>query len=206
MSTNVHPTIISHSAVNLSNDYPGALCNSSESDFNDFMAGIMGSLTPIIHQGETGFDKAQKYANHLLGSKIVASNKIKPNCLKSNFIELPNPNLGLSLSSSIQMRNWLFILLFGEAKSYVSTLRIGNLLMIGLPVELSGNYYKNLDLYAQKRGFSLFLTTFNGTYLGYAPPSKYFNIDHRETRETNWLGKYGGDYFEDLIKMIIEKQ
>jgi len=206
MSANVHPTIVSHSAVNLSNDYPGALCNKSKSTFNMFLAGTMGSLTPIIHKGKTGFDKAQNYANYLLESKIVDSGSITPNNLIFNRIALKKPKLGLSITESIQMRSWVFNLLFGDAKSYISTLKIGSLLMIGLPVELSGDYYEKLDQTAAEKGLKLFLTTFNGTYLGYAPPSEYFHINHRETRETNWLGKYGGDYFSEVIQIIIENQ
>ena len=72
-----------------------------------------------------------------------------------------------------------------------------------------GNYepiYKELEILANSKGINLVLTTFNGTYLGYGPPSESFDINHRETRETNWFGKYGGDYFAEVIRMIIENK
>lgn len=206
MSTNVHPTIVSHEAVELSNDYPGMLCELNKSNFNVFMAGTMGSLTPIIHKGKDGFERASNYAKYLLSSKVVETDTLKPLTLNFYKIDLPSPKLGLFISENLRMRSWLFTLLFHQAGSFVNVLSIDNLLLIGLPIELSADYYKELEILAKSKGINLVLTTFNGTYLGYGPPSESFDINHRETRETNWFGKYGGDYFAEVIRMIIENK
>ena len=206
MSNNAHPTIVSHSETYLSNDYPGQLCLNNPHEFSMFLAGTMGSITPIVYKGKTYFDKTEVYAEILLNLKASYIDTLKG---KESFflkIELPEPDLGLFISEKIKLREWLFNLIFGETEAYVNVYKLGNLLMIGLPVELSAEYYAELESFAKKKNLNLLLTTFNGTYLGYATPSKYFNISHMETREMNWLGKYGGDYFSEVVKMIIEKQ
>lgn len=206
ISGNAHPTIISHKTTSISNDYPGQLCLQSKSDFTMFMAGTMGSITPIIHNGKSSFEKAKKYASTLLNSEIIDIVDINKNFLTYQKINTGTHKFGLHITEYFRLRNWLFNLLFGDINSFVDVVRVGSILFISLPVELSGEYYPQLENYAFDNNLHLVLTTFNGTYLGYAPPSNNFKINHRETREMNWLGKYGGDYFNEVIKLIIQNQ
>ena len=78
--------------------------------------------------------------------------------------------------------------------------------MIALPCELSSEFYPELQKLAEAKGMRLIITSFNGSYVGYATPSRNFHINHMETRTMNWTGKYGGDYFNELVRLIIEKQ
>jgi len=167
----------------------------------------MGSITHISGNAENSFKKSQNYAKSILSFQTEKTDSIQT---KDYFhfqkIILSNISLSIPLNEYISTRSWVFNLLFGDIPSYISVFRLGDLLMIGLPVELSAEYYPKLDLLATKKGLKLILTTFNGTYLGYATPATHFKIKHSETREMNWMGKYGGDYFEKIIEMIIEKQ
>ena len=60
----------------------------------------------------------------------------------------------------------------GEYKPRVSVLRVGNVLLVGLPVELSGEYYSEIAELCNRKGLSLMITSFNGWYLGYVNPEK----------------------------------
>ena len=206
MSAVAHPTIIEHKSKLVSNDYPGYLCSSDTSSFTIFSAGIMGSTAPIIHDGKTSFNKAKNYAIQLLGSKVVQEDQSDYNGVSFNEVEFIADDFGVHFTENLRLRTWVFNLVFGRPECYIKSMRIGNNLFVGVPVELSADYYGNLEIAAKKKGLNLFLTSFNGTYLGYAPHSKDFYIEHMETRSMNWMGKYAGDYFEKIILKIIEKQ
>ena len=206
MSFNAHPTIVAHDETLLSNGYPGELCKQNKNDFSMFMAGTMGSVTPIIHKGKTPFDKTKEYAKKILNQKLEKLDTTGSSISFFKTIKLPMPKLSLYINKKIQIRNWVFSLIFGEVESYIDVFRMGKILMVGLPVELSSEYYEELQDMAASKDLKLVMTSFNGTYLGYATPSKHFHINHPETREMNWTGKFGGDYFKEVIRMIIEKQ
>lgn len=204
-SFNVHPTIIDHTSTQLSNDYPGALCTLDTSDFSMFLGGTMGSTEHMAYKGVTTFDKVNNYAKELL-SEPIQMDTIRLNTLGFWKLDIPLQPLAMSLTRTLQVRPWVCNIVFDDVPVYVSVLRLGDIVFIGLPVELSSEYYPELEKLAKKKGLKLMLTGFNGTYLGYAVSSKYFEIRHGETRETNWIGKYGGDYFAQVIRMILEKQ
>ena len=48
------------------------------------------------------------------------------------------------------------------------------------------------------------MTCFNGNYLGYVNPEKYYYaIRKSETREMNWYGPQAGEYMVALIREIL---
>lgn len=204
-SFNVHPTIIDYTCTQLSNDYPGALCAMDTSDFSMFLGGTMGSTKHMAGKAATTFDIVNNYAKKLL-SEPMQMDIVQLNTIGFSKIDIPLQPLAMSLTSMLQVRPWVCNLVFDDAPAYIRVLRLGDVLFIGLPVELSSEYYPEMERLANKKGLKLMLTGFNGTYLGYAVPSEYFEIRHGETRETNWIGKYGGDYFAQVIRMILEKQ
>ena len=48
------------------------------------------------------------------------------------------------------------------------------------------------------------ITSFNGDYLGYVNPEKYyFTISKPETREMNWYGPQAGEYIVALVNELL---
>jgi hypothetical protein len=77
--------------------------------------------------------------------------------------------------------------------------------MVGLPCDFSGELVADLTQYAQKKGFQLMITSFNGGYIGYITPDKYYQRDTYETLTMNWFGPSNGAYFQEMVRDLIDK-
>jgi len=76
--------------------------------------------------------------------------------------------------------------------------------MLGTPSDFSGEFNYQLDTLAEQHHLQAMVTSFNGGYIGYVTPLKYYDVDHYETRLMNWYGPGTGEYMtECLDKMIV---
>jgi len=53
------------------------------------------------------------------------------------------------------------------------------------------------------KGYEAIISSFNGSYVGYIIPGKYFYLDHYESKLMGWFGPTMGDYTMDLIDQMI---
>ncbi len=205
-----HAVMVPHRLNILSGDYPSYFTNQLEGDstiqFAAFGAGTVGSHSPI-RNGAFSFEMVNEYStkltNYLLQNNDT-SNYYTPTSLK--FVEWPvslrSPHF--RINNYLRFRPWLFNQVVKPYPASISILKIGNTVMIGLPVEFSGEFYDSLESYYLEHGLSLMITSFNGNYLGYAVPNHYYkNRVHSETREMNWYGEDNGEYFAFLIKEAL---
>jgi hypothetical protein len=63
-----------------------------------------------------------------------------------------------------------------------------------MPYEFSGEYAINLKNALELKGYHSIYTSFNGQYLGYIVPAKYYYYDTYEARLMGWYGPSMGDY------------
>lgn len=205
-----HSTITSSDNIVLSRDYPGVLVDSlekGEADFAVFMSGAVGSMSPNI-EGETDFIQAAAEADSLESDvqKQLSAIQTFPNT-RLQILTLPiplreaNPRITLGL----RLRPWVFNWAFGDFPNYVKVLRIGNVLMMGFPCDFSGELVADMSDYAAKKGLKLMVTSFNGGYIGYITPDKYYSKDSYETLTMNWFGPYNGAYFQEIARDLIDK-
>ncbi len=209
-----HPINIDSDNRDLSRDYPGVLVDRLQAnanvDFAMFMAGMTGS-----HHLESNERKDFELTNYT--GKILADSILNAVPFVRDTTGFPlgfyhfDSKLHISqmrISKHFAVRNWLFSLALGPLKGRVEVLRAGNILMIGLPCDFSGeiNVNENLDSLAEASGLHLFITGFNGDYIGYITDDRYYDtVDKDEVRLMNWTGPHKGKYFADIIKKIIEK-
>ncbi|MDH4092387.1 MAG: hypothetical protein OEV24_18160, partial [Cyclobacteriaceae bacterium] len=102
-----------------------------------------------------------------------------------------------------RIRPWLFALVFGDYPAYLTVLRLGNIVMLGTPCDFSGEFDPSLDLLAASHGLQLMVTSFNGGYVGYVTPDKYYDVDHYETRLMNWYGPGNGEYMKRCMEQLL---
>lgn len=195
----------------ISCDYPGFLVDSlehsSEIDFAAFCAGAVGSMKPG-EVGKESFEKAITIADSLFHKVKDSHNLIdlKPgrNLSCAYFpIEMRDPNL--KISNSLALRPWIFHWLLGRQEVGLSMISLGENVFIGTPCDFSGELGLALDSVAAKKNINLLITSFNGAYVGYITPDKYYDLVKYETREMNWYGPGNGSYFTELIDKIIDK-
>ena len=208
-SYGAHSTVIQSKNMVLSRDYPGVLIDSLENgryNFAMYMAGAVGSMAPV-EKGADDFDEMKNQAfgvqQALLASDTVSQSKQA--FLQSLTIPLPLRDPSPRLTMDIVLRSWAFKKAFGEYPVFVKALRVGNILMVGMPCDFSGELVAGLDAYAKTKGLNLMVTSFNGGYIGYITHDKYFDRDKYETKTMSWYGPYNGAYLQEVIRDIIDK-
>ncbi len=204
-SLNIHPTFINPERKVISKDYPKIFSKEKSDEFGMFVAGAMGSIKPMSFKKDTSQITRFKTIIDETPYTVVDST-LRIDLIGFNSIKLVTPALRPLLTKNICSSHWLSSILIGTPKTSIEVLRIGEILMLALPCELSSEFYPELQKLAEAKGLRLIITSFNGSYVGYTTPSRYFHIDHMETRIMNWTGKYGGDYYNELVRLIIEMQ
>lgn len=204
-----HATCMSSKFMGLSGDYPKYLTRALEEreyEFALFAAGTVGSHRPLS-PGNTP-EKIQEYATSLdsaIWLRMTQFTTINSRRILHSRLDLGLREPHLRISDNLRIRPWLFDYLLGETNPHLDITQIGNLLMITSSGELSGVFYQGWEKLAQEKGLNLIVTTFNGGYIGYITPDELYDEHYHEVRETNWYGPGNGQYFDQLIKALIQK-
>ena len=194
----------------LSRDYPGSLVDRLEkkaATFALFLAGPVGSTAPVA-KGNTDFQEIRNYAGTLALRIERTVPTIQPRT-DSTLMLLTLP-LGLRephprIIGNWRVRPYLFYLLYGDYPSDLKALRIGKTALLGTPCDFSGELSAELQPVAQRDGLNLMITSFDGGYIGYITPDRYYNRTTYETRDMNWFGPYNGDYFKEMMTGLLKK-
>ena len=209
LSYTAHATCLSQSTIELSRDYPGMVVDALESndyDFAMFLAGAVGSHTEAAPENnwECMAWMAGEITNTFMASRD-SLREIKDSVLVMEAVPLALGDPQVKISGDWKLRAWLFRSAFGEYDAFLSALRIGDVVMLGTPCDFSGQFNASLDSLARSRGLHAMVTSFNGGYIGYVTPGKYYDVDHYETRLMNWYAPGTGDYIREcLANLMIE--
>lgn len=206
MSYTAHATCLFSKDLALSRDYPGKLVDEMESNgytFSMFMAGAVGSHgSAAPDMGNSCIDwTAQKISNKYLHSKNEL-HEISDSTLWMIRVPLALAQPQVKLTENLKARSWLFNFAFGEYPAYLTALRLGDVVMLGTPCDYSGEFDASLDELAKNEGMNLIITSFNGGYIGYVTPSKYYDIQHSETQLMNWYPPGNGEYITECLSKL----
>lgn len=91
--------------------------------------------------------------------------------------------------------------------------RIGNLVLCGMPYDFSGEVSVRWGDLAREHGYSLWVTSHSGAYLGYLSPDSYYwdlgpkyPYDHNyEVGLMNWFGPNQEAYMTDLFSRALDR-
>lgn len=203
-----HATTLSDSVMRLSRDYPGQLVDGLEKNLGFdqamYLAGAVGSMGPE-EEGKTDWEQLNHLAQGLemaiqQNSKITA---LKPN-LQVMTLRLPMREPQWRFAKDWCFRHWLWTKLYGDYDNEVKMLRLGNLVMVGLPCDFSGELMKDLTDYAATKGKQLMVTSFNGGYVGYITKDSYYDEPGYETRIMNWFGSGNAAYFSEVVRKLVD--
>lgn len=211
-SYSAHPTNISHLSLALSGDYPAALVRKAEQKefrFAMFTAGMVGSHR-VKGIPETEFAQCDTLADKLL-KKIRTAKNFAVN----DSVEISTATIlveygpsQLHVLQKYKVRDWVFRGLFSPLKGEITYLRIGNIILLGMPCDFSGEIFvrDGLGTIAESHDQKLFITSFNGQYVGYITYDEYYgHSEQEEVMAMNWVGPYYGDYFSQITKKILSK-
>lgn len=206
-----HATCISKQNNSISCDYPGMLAKNLEKEgvcnFAGFFAGAVGSMRPTVNEFEE-FKRAEVIANDL--DSLIRQNlhNLKTDTtsyLSSGYLPLLLRDPQLRVNDYLRIRPWVFNWLMGKQSPGVNSARIGDIVWIGTPCDYSGEMVNASDSIASLKKKDLFITSFNGAYIGYITPDVYYDSVRAETREMNWFGPYNGRYFKEVVNGMLTK-
>ncbi len=199
-----HTTVLGADNLEISGDYAGYWERKTEQQTGAmalFFAGSMGSQSPV---GEGhGFERAQYIGESLADSllkyypmtKLCHTPKIASVSLKMDMPDYKiriTPHIGLSSMVSRKMMPF-------PMNVYLQAIRFNDLIWITTPADFSGEFGREIKNNLAAEGFHATVTGFNGTYVGYVIPGKYYFIDGYEPKTMGWFGPTMGDYTMHLI-------
>ena len=87
---------------------------------------------------------------------------------------------------------------------YLQAIRIDDMVWITTPGDFSGEYAFQMKNTLLAEGFKSNITSFNGSYVGYIVPGRYFYMGGYEPGLMGWFGPDMGEYMMDLIRQVSE--
>lgn len=205
-----HPVSIGSWNDKFSGSYPGYFQRAMESKSTDmamFYAGTTGSHT---NKGKGDRFERAKYIGHSLArmaikalNKVQYAENIHFSYIASK-IELPKLQ-AIYIADDLRLSPSVGHKLMPEIRAtYVQSMRIGNFIWIAMPYELSGEYAIDLKNALELKGYNSAMSSFNGQYLGYIVPEKYYYFDAYEPRLMGWYGPSMGDYLMELNYLMAD--
>lgn len=206
-SFSAHSTTMGSKNFEISGDYPGYWQRKLENagvDYAIFMAGAMGSQT---HSGEgEGFERPRLIGEALADSTIIhiQNNELNDTVLlAAATIKLNLPEYHFRLTTTWNLTSALTKKLMPMPENPVlQAVRIGNMVWVTAPADFSGEYALQLKNTLAVKGFDANVTSFNGSYVGYIIPGRYFYLDEYEPKTMGFFGPAMGDYTFDLINQM----
>ncbi len=207
-SFSAHATCMGASDHRLSRDYPGALVDNLEKkgyDFAIFMAGAVGSHAPGA--GMDDADERIRKMGEVLNDAVddVQWSEVEADLLRFHRLPLLLGQQQIKVLPNWRVREWLSLPLMGAYTPTLTYLQFGNLVMLGTPCDYSGMLTNTLYQSAGQRGLHVFVTSFNGGYIGYVTPDEYYDLVHYETQTMNWYGPGNGGYIQECLLRMLEK-
>jgi neutral ceramidase len=170
-----------------------------------FMAGAVGSHAPIPNIPESE-ERIQRMGSILTNASQQAQwYPITDHTLLFVRIPLLTGKQQIKVLPDWRVREWLSLRLMGSYTPSLTMLQVGNIVMLGTPCDFSGMLTNPLYETARQHQRHAFVTSFNGGYIGYVTPDRYYDLQHYETQTMNWYGPGNGGYLQQCLLRMLEK-
>jgi hypothetical protein len=200
-----HATILSSDMMQFSADYPGAWQHSVEATTGGmavFLAGDVGSQSPV--PGTNGLAGVERMGQALAGMVIEQLPRTPlTNAVSFGMLglDVTMPPLNMRISDGFRLRPWLAARLVpAKTTSFLQVFRIDDSLWVSTPCDFSGELALGIKDFLRARGCNTVVTSFNGDYVGYVIPARYYHLAGYEPRLMSFFGPNVPDYFDELIR------
>jgi hypothetical protein len=208
-SYSAHATVLGADVMEFSGDYPGAWQRAVEASTGGiavFLAGGVGSHGPVA--GEKGFAGAERMGRGLAAGVLerlpgtAMAGQVR---LAASAVEVSLPELNARIADGIRLRPWLAGLLLPVRDTCViQAVRIGDKAWVSTPCDFSGELALGVKDHLRARGADAVVTSFNGGYVGYVIPLKYYHLGGYEPRTMSFHGPNVPDYFDETIRALAD--
>ncbi|MEN8155625.1 MAG: neutral/alkaline non-lysosomal ceramidase N-terminal domain-containing protein [Bacteroidota bacterium] len=208
-SFDAHATTLGGDNMLLSGDYPGYWQRKLESEGFDMALFFAGSVGSHSAKGEgEGFEKSGYIGEALADSLLQNVNAaliMDSIGLASMTLPMHLPEMHFRVTDGLRLNPVISKKLFppmGEV--HLQAVRIGNLIWITAPCDFSGELAIRYKSAMYREGYRAMVTSFNGAYLGYIIPGKYYHMNAYESRFMSWFGPNMGPYTDEMIRRMTE--
>lgn len=199
-----HATVLPAANMEFSGDYPGAWAEAVEQGAGGlavFVAGGMGSHGP--RAGAPGAEGVSRMGRALAAQTLATldglahTNRV---AFGMAGVEVTLPALQVRLSDGIRLRPWLAGRLLPVSPTVlVQGLRLGDAVWLSTPCDFSGELAMELASRVAGQGTGVAVTSFNGDYVGYVIPSRYYGMGGYEPRTMSFFGPQLPDHFTAVL-------
>ncbi|MBL7968385.1 MAG: neutral/alkaline non-lysosomal ceramidase N-terminal domain-containing protein [Prolixibacteraceae bacterium] len=208
-SFSAHSTTMGAGNMEISGDYPGYWQRKMEAtsvDLAVFLAGSVGSQSPVGEGKE--FERPKMIGESLADSlnRYLPKTKLDRTIpLSAVSIKMPLPEFHIRISDHRNLTTAVSDKLMPfPMNPYLQTIRIGQFVWISTPADFSGEYAVQIKNNLAVKGFQANISSFNGSYVGYIIPSRYFYMDEYESKTMGWFGPNMGEYTMDVIRRMTD--
>jgi hypothetical protein len=208
-SFSAHATTLGDENMEVSADYPGYWERSMEKTTASpalFCAGSVGSQSPVSEG--SGYDKSKSLGEALADSLKIHLKYVKLNdkvIVSALSLKMSLPDYNMRITTKTNLASFLSRKLMTPPENvYLQVVRIGEMIWITTPSDFSGEYALQIKNALGVKGFRANITSFNGNYVGYIIPGRYFYLNEYESKMMGWFGPNMGEYTVDLINRLVK--
>lgn len=212
-----HPTTVGSRFLQFTAEFPGFLQSALESSLPNttvaYIGGSLGSSGPRAPEGPDDISRAQAMGQ-ALAQKFLATVNMETLDWKTNVdvasigIPLQLPPFQLRVSQGLRLSPLLPKLLGVPHEAWMHSVRVGDLYLVGIPADFSGEISLDWSKWAEAGGFDIWPTSFCCGYIGYISPDKYYYepdaTKEYETGLMSWVGPHQEAFFTALMKKMVE--
>jgi len=217
VSYSAHPTILGADNMQFTGEYPGFLMRRIAEQTGAeaiYLGGAVGSMSPRPPEGKDPFDRCRAMGTALADKvlRAVANTTLFKDKVDVASIGFPIrlPPFQLRLNENWRVSKFLFPILGVDADGWMHAVRIGDVVLVGTPADYCGEISVDLKSRAQNRVGNLWVLSFNGDYVGYISPDRYYyDKDEKggygyERGLMSWIGPDQEAFTVSLIMHMID--
>lgn len=202
-----HATVLSSGNMEFSADYPGAWQRQVEKRPRThalFFSGAVGSHSPVA--GGNTFEHAEKMGA-ALAEATLAQLALAPATQQVTLgvagLHVALPELHVRVTEGLRLRPWVArqLLPVGDA-TFIQAVRLNQAVWVSTPCDYSGELALGAKNELLRHGIRANLTSFNGDYLGYVIPGRYYHLGGYEPRVMSFFGPAMPDYLDHLVRAL----
>jgi neutral ceramidase len=217
ISYSAHPTVLGADNMQFTGEYPGFLVRHIMEQTGAeaiYLGGSVGSMSPRPPERDDSFDRCRAMGVALADKVLEAIRDAPPFRDKVDVasigLSIELPPFQVRLNKNWCLSKFLFPILGIDKDGWMHAVRIGDVALVGTPADYCGEISVDLKSWAQNRCIDLWVLSFNGDYVGYISPDKYYyDTDEKggygyERGIMSWIGPDQEAFTVSLIIRMID--
>lgn len=202
-----HATVLKPDNLAFSGDYPGFFEAALEEEGGVvlFTAGSVADQTPHPPEGSDAFQRAEAMGR-ALARKVRETRRTLPEAvwsLSAETLSIALPPPQVKVGPDRRLATFLAAPFF-DSETILQTIRIGPILLIGIPADLSVVLGERMKAHARQRGMEAIIVGFANDYIGYLLPHDLYRTDAYEAR-VSFHGPQMGEYLTEVVERLIDR-